>query len=124
MGNPYYKAAPGAAALALVEEIAEKHGTSIAEIRGGSRVRNIAHARQEAMYTLAMTQKYSYMAIGLFLGRSDHRATTYGVMAHRARAIRAGNPAIAAAPVGWFNVKPVARDLQEELLAQWREMAA
>ena len=66
--------------------VAERHGLSLAELKGPSATRRIAWPRQEAY---ALIRKHcpniSYPQIGQFFGGRDHTTVIYGVRAHEAR---------------------------------------
>lgn len=70
-------------ALAL-DDVSARFGLSKADLRGPSRQRYIAHARQEFMY-LANKAGRSLPQIGLFLGGRHHTTVLHGVRAHEGR---------------------------------------
>ena len=66
----------------ILEEVALKHGISVDTILQKSRKQELAHARQEAMYTMALRTNLSYPAMGSFLGGMDHTTVLHGIKAH------------------------------------------
>lgn len=69
----------------VVEWVAAKHGISIEDLKGPSRVRSFAYARQEAMWEMCQTGRWSTTLIGRFLGGRDHTTVMHGRDAHQAR---------------------------------------
>jgi chromosomal replication initiator protein len=76
---------PGPEAEKIVAEVAEKHGLTVADLKGPSQRHAIAHPRQEAMWRLYMTGRYSYPAIGRLLGGRDHSTVMLGARKHDAK---------------------------------------
>ena len=70
--------------VAVLGQVAAKHGVTPADIRGPSCVREIARARQEAMHELYALGWLSTPQVGRFLNR-DHSTVVYGLKAHKAR---------------------------------------
>jgi hypothetical protein len=62
----------------LLEEVARVSGVRTEQLRGRSRMRHVAEARQVAMYVLR-AQGLSYPAIGRALGGRDHTTAMHGV---------------------------------------------
>lgn len=71
--------------MQIVREVAEKHRVSVADLRGQSRKRSIAWARQEAMCRLYRETAWSLPRIGQYFGGRDHTTARYGVLAYEAR---------------------------------------
>lgn len=65
--------------------VAEKHGLTVEDLKGQSRIRPIAWPRQEAMYECRMATSNSTTAIGRFLGGRDHTTVMHGVRRHQDR---------------------------------------
>lgn len=70
----------------IIARVAEKHGVSISDIKGPSRLRMYAHPRQEAMSEMVDTGLWSTPNIGRVLGGRDHSTVIYGARAHKRRA--------------------------------------
>lgn len=59
--------------LALIEDIARKHGVTVQEVRGQTRRRHIMLARCEAIRAVAKARpSWSYPELGKFFGGRDH----------------------------------------------------
>lgn len=69
----------------LIRKVAESYKVSVEELCGPSAERRLSWPRQELMALLYETGRYSYPAIGRFLGGRDHTTVLHGVRAHRAR---------------------------------------
>lgn len=90
----------GAAALAvkhpatvILEEVATKHGLTVEDIKGPSRKRYVARARQEAMWQMRQRTRLSFPEIARRCGRGDHTTAIHGVKAHEARLAEEQGPA-------------------------------
>lgn len=70
----------------VITEVAERHDLTLDEIRGPGRHRWLTRPRQEAMYLLWETGRYSLSQIGYHLGKRDHTTVLHGVRAHKRRA--------------------------------------
>lgn len=68
---------------AIVQQVARETGVSAEAIRGTSRKREVAHARQRVMFLLRQ-RGWSYPRIGWQLNR-DHTTVQHGVRAERER---------------------------------------
>lgn len=68
---------PLSPAQLIIYKVALKHGLTIADIMGRRRKTPIVLARQEAMYELHKTGKYSFPQIGRFMKR-DHTTILHG----------------------------------------------
>lgn len=67
---------------AIVLEVAEKHGVSLAEITSSRRFKNIVAARQEAYYRLIEETDMSFPQVGRLLGGKDSTTVLYGLRKH------------------------------------------
>lgn len=68
----------------ILREVAERHGISLAELRGPCRKRPFFEARSEAAYRLKMAG-CSYPRIGRLLGNRDHTSAFHAVKKYAAR---------------------------------------
>lgn len=69
----------------VMDEVAERRGLSVADLKGRSRHRPVVLARQEAMYLMRHHfAHYSLPLIGSFFDR-DHTTVLHGCRAHAAR---------------------------------------
>lgn len=78
----------------IAQEVAQRHGLTVEQLRGHQRHRKVAWPRQELMYELYATGRFSSTQIGIFLGERDHTTVLYGCRRH---AERNGLPHIAKA---------------------------
>lgn len=69
----------------ITVEVAQKHQLNPREMRAGARERRVAHPRQEAMWRIYQTGRYSYPQIARFLGYKDHTTIIHGVREHERR---------------------------------------
>jgi chromosomal replication initiator protein len=69
----------------IAERIAEKHRLTVADLKSISRKHKITRPRQEAMYEMMQTGKWSSVRIGMFLGGRDHSTVLFGIKAHARR---------------------------------------
>lgn len=96
LGQPYSQQSSPADAQSIgpttmrgiVAEIAERDGIPVALLRGAPRTRFISDARQEAMWRMYQTGRFSLPQIGAFLGGRDHTTILHGVRAHAERTKR------------------------------------
>ena len=65
--------------------VAERHGVSLAELRGPSHARRFAYPRHEAWHLTYATGRFSDSKIGGFYGARDHTTVRTGRLAHAAR---------------------------------------
>lgn len=72
-------------AMRIVREVADEYGLSVTSLRGGSRKREFAWARQIAMVRLIDETTLSYPAIARVLGCKDHTTIIYGERVARQR---------------------------------------
>jgi chromosomal replication initiation ATPase DnaA len=66
--------------------VADKHGLTLAELLGPSRVRKVAHARQEAMALVHHEHKLSTVRVGQLFGGRDHTTVLHALKQVTARA--------------------------------------
>lgn len=69
----------------IIRSVAEKHGMTVEVLLSESRLKRIAHARQEAMWEIRRRTKLSFPQIAERLGRKDHTTAWHGVRAHERR---------------------------------------
>lgn len=69
---------------AAYEQVAATSGVSVAELKSWSRVKRIAHARQEVMWTLRQ-RGHSLQEIGRVMGGYDHTTIRHGCIEHDKR---------------------------------------
>jgi len=65
-------------------DVAKRHRVSVSDLRGHSRLRTLAQARQQA-YRMCRDKGFSYPEIGRFFGNRDHTTVIYGIDADRRR---------------------------------------
>lgn len=70
---------------ALMRQVAKAYKLTVVDLCGPSRSRPICWPRQELMFLLYATGRYSYPEIGRFLGGRDHATVIHGAKAHRRR---------------------------------------
>lgn len=73
------------AILCIFAEVAEKHGVTVADIRGSRRTRKLVDARFEVAYRLRAERRASYPQIGNYLGHRDHTSALNAVLRHAER---------------------------------------
>ncbi len=69
----------------IAERICELRGLSLDQMRGPQRAQEIAHPRQEAMWLMYETGRWSNKQIGNFFGGKDHTTVIHGRRAHLER---------------------------------------
>jgi chromosomal replication initiator protein len=69
----------------MMRRVAAAYKVGVNELCGPSTERRLSRPRQELMFLLYDTGRYSYPQIGLFLGGRDHTTVIHGVQAHRKR---------------------------------------
>ena len=74
----------GPNAREILSTVARSHGVKVADIKGPGRFRSQVFARQDAMWRLYSTGRYSFPEIGRFLNR-DHSTVIHGVRVHAKR---------------------------------------
>lgn len=86
----------------IAEEVAEKHGIRVDDLRGQSRKRIFSHPRQEFMWRARRifrsdgSFRYSSPQIGMFLDGRDHSTVLHGAKRHEHRLKIAARLAISA----------------------------
>lgn len=65
--------------------VAQRHGVTLDQLRGPQRQKYLSVARQEAMWTMYRTGRFSNGQIAAFLGDRDHTTVIHGRRAHEAR---------------------------------------
>ena len=79
------KDTPKGRLLAIVDEVARRHGLTRTDLLSDNRTEHFAHARQEAYWELRRHEtKPTYPQIGRLMGR-DHTTVLYGERKHQAR---------------------------------------
>lgn len=68
----------------IAEDVASKHGLTLADLKSRTAAHRISRRRHEAMAIMRATGRYSYPQIGRFFGM-DHTSAIHGVRAHNAR---------------------------------------
>lgn len=77
--------------VTIAQEVADKYGLSVSELKGLTRLRYVAWPRQEFMWRCRQIfrsdgfHRYSLPQIGRFLGGRDHTTCVWGVKRHIAR---------------------------------------
>lgn len=69
----------------MAQEVAERYGLTLEQLRGPQRCRAISRPRQELMYELYATGRFSLPQIGRFLGNRDHQTVIHGCRRHAER---------------------------------------
>lgn len=70
---------------ALVARIAAAYDVTVDDVRGPSRVRSIARARQHVMHEMVSLGRWSLPQIGQYLGDRDHTTVLHGYRRHAQR---------------------------------------
>jgi chromosomal replication initiation ATPase DnaA len=68
----------------IMQDVAERHGLTVDDIKSPSRVHRIVVARQETYYLLREAG-YSYPQIGRFCGGRDHSSALHGTLKHEVK---------------------------------------
>lgn len=63
----------------IAQEIADRHGLTMADMNGDDRSRSVAWARQEAMAAIYATGRFSMPQIGRFFGWRDHTTVLHAI---------------------------------------------
>ena len=66
----------------IIYRVAQKHGVSVADIKGHSRKQHIVYARQEAAYQLREERNLTLNQIGSLLGHKDHTTILHAIKCH------------------------------------------
>lgn len=69
----------------VADEVCEQYGLSFSELIGPQRARYVSHPRQELMWRLYASGRFTLPQIGKFLGDRDHTTILHGVKACEAR---------------------------------------
>lgn len=69
----------------IVEAVAERHGLTVADLKGPARASRVSQPRHEAMHEMRERTSQSLPAIGRFLGGRDHATVIHGVRRHQER---------------------------------------
>lgn len=75
----------------IARVVAEKHGLTVADLKGPARKRQISWPRQEAMWRMRQVRRsdgsprYSTSQVGDFLGWRDHTTVVHGEREHQKR---------------------------------------
>lgn len=75
---------------AIKATVARRHGVTVAQLEGPSRLKRFVLARQEAMWEMHATRLWSLPQIAWRLGGRDHTTVLHGVRRHQARLDEAG----------------------------------
>jgi len=68
----------------ILEDVAERHGLTVDELKSQSRKRRFTEARQEAFYLLRQAG-YSWPQCATFCGMSDHTTAIHGASRYEAK---------------------------------------
>ncbi len=68
----------------IARDVAAKHGLTLEQLRGRSRKRRIAHPRQEAMWRMMETERWSTIRVGRYFDR-DHSTVIHACQVHAKR---------------------------------------
>lgn len=71
----------------IIYRVAQKHGVSVADIKGSSRKQIYVLARQEASYRLRTERNLTLNQIGCLLGHKDHTTILHGIKMHTKKLI-------------------------------------
>jgi hypothetical protein len=69
----------------IIEQVAQKHGVFMSDMRSVRRGRPLVAARHEAMWRLKRETSMSLPEIGRRLGGRDHTTVIHGIKAHQER---------------------------------------
>ena len=70
---------------AIIEDVARRHNLTMADMLGKSQERRVARPRQEAMWMLRQTGRWSLPQIGRALGNRDHTTIRFGIIKYAER---------------------------------------
>jgi chromosomal replication initiator protein len=73
------------AGAAIVDRVAARHGLTLADLLGQSRIWRIARARQAAYAAIRIELGWSLPRIGRLFGGRDHTTILKGIRAHERR---------------------------------------
>jgi chromosomal replication initiation ATPase DnaA len=69
----------------IASDVAQRHGLSLGDLQGRSLVRKITNARQEAMWAIYLTDRFSLGQVARFFNRADHTTVWHAIRAHEGR---------------------------------------
>lgn len=69
----------------IATDVAQRHGVTLAELRGPCRAYRIAHPRQEAFALIKAAGRQSSPQIGRYFGGRDHSTVLHGIKMHKKR---------------------------------------
>lgn len=72
----------------ILEEVAEKHGVTVRDIKSDRRRRALVVARQEAMWRAYNETSHSLPTVGKLMGGKDHATVLHGIRRHEERLAR------------------------------------
>lgn len=72
-------------ALAIVEDIAHRHGVRMVDLLGPRTLKGLSRVRDEVYHALYATGFYSMPQIGCFIGGRDHSSVLHGIRNHGER---------------------------------------
>lgn len=72
----------------IASEIAERHGYTLEDLKGQSRLRPLVHARQEAMATIYARCNVSTSWVGRFFGDRDHTTVIHAIRQVEKRSVK------------------------------------
>lgn len=78
---------PGPTMREIAHTVASRHRMTLELLRTDTRAHWISHVRQEAMWEMYETGRYSNQQIASFFGLTDHTSTIHGRKAHAARLV-------------------------------------
>lgn len=91
LGHPFVRWVASMSMHEIARDVCRRHGLTLDQLRSKSRIRPIAHARQEAMWLMRQVlrpdgrKRFSFMQIAGFLDMEDHTTIIHGVKAYEAR---------------------------------------
>lgn len=69
----------------ILDEVAKKHGLTLAQITSRRRSRSVSWPRQEALWRAAQETTLSLPQMAMAVGFADHSSVIYGIKAHERR---------------------------------------
>ena len=82
MSAPAFPLTP---AQLILQEVADKHGITVKDMKGDCRKNKFSRARQEAAYIIKDRLGMSLPKIGRILGNKDHTTVLHGIRKHAFR---------------------------------------
>lgn len=80
-----YSPPPAITRKSIIADVARRRRLSVEDLTGPGRWRDLAWARQEAMWLMKRTGKWSLSQIGGALGGRDHSTVIFGIRRHAER---------------------------------------